>query len=393
MPKRKTTDKEYQDLVNVDLQAVKDNVRTFFLNIPDPRIQDKCIYPSWYLILIILCAYLSNCNTIADIAHFAEIRGPWLNSSLDLNFKSPSYDTIWWFLARLKPEGLKDLMSEWLSFLPSGLKDQLLIVDGKRLRGVSNNEHIVHLVELFAAESRIVITQERVQDKSCERKALPQLLKGIDVKGAIISFDAHFTYREELQYILSLGADYIVGIKGNQGNLEAEVQNYFNQAHAVQYQSEEFKCYSTLDKGHGRIESRHICVTQDLDWLPQREEWGLKALIEVRSERVLSDRTENSIRHYGCSRCGTPEEFANWVRKHWAIENPLHHVVDVIFREDESLANVGHAAENISLFRRMTMNIVNTFDSKRGLADARRGATYEPRYLLGLLSRLFAKKC
>jgi len=392
MPKRKTVDKEYQDLVNVDLQALKENVRNFLSNFSDPRMQSKILYPSWYLILVILCGYLSNCNTVADIAYFAEARSSWLNSSLGLNFSIPSYDTIWWFLVRVKPEGLKNLMSQWLTSLPSDLKDQLLVVDGKRLRGVSNSEHITHIVELFAAESKIVIKQERVADKSCERKALPQLLTGVDVRGAIISFDAHFTYNKELQYVLSEGADYLVGIKGNQGNLEAEVHNYFTQAHAIHYESEEFECHLSLDKGHGRIESRHICVTQDLNWLPQKDEWGLKSLIEVRSERVSGKKTENSIRYYGCSRCATAEQFGDWIRAHWAIENPLHYVVDVIFKEDASLANVGHIAENMSIFRRLTMNIIKTFDPNRGMADARRGATYEPNYLLGLLSRLFLIK-
>lgn len=392
MPKRKTIDKEYQDLINIDLEALKGNVENFLSNFPDPRIQLRCVYPSWYLILIILCGYLSNCNTVADIAYFVEARGSWLNSSLGLKFDIPSYDTIWWFLARVKPKGLKDLMSQWLTSLPSDLKDQLLIVDGKRLRGVSSNEHISHLVELFAAQSRIVIKQELVANKSCERKALPQLLKDIDVRGAIISFDAHFTYNEELQYVLNEGADYLVGIKGNQGNLEAEVHNFFSQAREINYESEEFKCHSTLDKGHGRIESRHICVVQDLDWLSQKEKWGLKSLIEVHSERVVGEKIENSTRYYGSSRCGSPQQFADWIREHWLIENPLHYVVDVVFKEDASVADVGHIAENMSIFRRLTMNIVKTFDPKRGMADARRGATYEPKYLLGLLSRLFSKK-
>lgn len=393
MPKRKTVDKEYQDLININLQELKENIQDFFPDFLDARMQSRCLYPAWYLILIILCGYLSSCNTIADISYFVEARGLWLNSSLGLKFKIPSYDTIWWFLARLEPQRLKDLMSKWLVSLPPELKGQLLVVDGKRLRGVSNNEHICHLVELFAAESRIVIRQERVKDKSCERKALPQLLRGINIHGAIISFDAHFTYKEELQFVLSQGADYLVGIKGNQGNLEAEVSNFFNQAHAIHYQSAEFKCYSTLDKGHGRIESRHFCIAQNLDWLPQRQEWGLQSLIEVRSERVIGDKVENSVRYYGSSRRGSPQEFADSIRKHWEIENPLHYIVDVVFKEDESLANTGHTAENMSLFRRLTMNLIRTFDPKRGMADARRGATYEPNYLLGLLSRLFAKKC
>lgn len=227
MPKRKTVDKDYQDIVqDIDVAALQRNVQKFFLNFPDPRV--RSIYPAWYLILLIICAYLSGCNTIADIAHFAEIRNTWLNSLLGLTFPPVSYDTVWWFLVRVTPSAFKDTMSKWLYALSPELKDQLLIIDGKRLRGISNSEHITHLVELFAAESRIVIAQERVPDKSCERAALPALLESIDVRGAIISMDAHYCYLQDLKLILEAGADYIIGIKGNQGNLQAEVENYLN---------------------------------------------------------------------------------------------------------------------------------------------------------------------
>lgn len=393
MAKRKAKDQDFEDLIKVDLQNLKENARNFFSGFPDPRIETKCLYPFWYLILIVLCAYLSNCNTIADIAYFSKFRGPWLNSSLGLNFDSPSYNTIWWFFTRVKPEGLRNLTSQWLSFLPSGLKDQLLVVDGKRLRGVSSNKHISHLVELFAAESRIVIRQEMVSKKSCERKSLPALIENIDIRGAIVSFDAHFAYIESLRHVLNAEADFLVGIKGNQGNLEAEVHSFFTQAHAIHYQDKELQRCSTVEKGHGRIETRHICVVHGLDWLPQKEEWGLQSLIEVRSQRVVGKKIENAVRYYGSSRCATPQQFANWIRGHWSIENPLHHVVDVIFKEDASLANIGYAAQNMSLFRRLAMNIVRTADPNRGLADARRGAMYEPNYMLGLLSRLFTLKC
>ena len=141
------------------------------------------------------------------------------------------------------------------------------------------------MVELFAAESGCVIAQEKVPDKRCERAALPALLGSVDVQGSLISIDAHYAYKEDLKLILQAGADYLVGIKGNQGCLEAEAHNYFEQAYAIQYEAEELKCYEEHDKGHGRIETRHVCVTQDLEWLPQAEEWGLKTLIEVRSER------------------------------------------------------------------------------------------------------------
>jgi predicted transposase YbfD/YdcC len=389
MPKRKTVDKEYQDLTkDIDTVALQENVKKFLSNFPDPR--KRWLYPAWYLIFVILCGYLSGCNTIADIAHFAEVRNTWLNALLGVEFKAVSYDTIWWFLVRVKPEAFKNLISRWLQALPADLKNQLLAIDGKRLRGVSDNEHITHLVELFATDSRIVIAQERVPDKTCERAALPKLLEAVDVRGAVISMDAHYAYVQDLGLILAAGADYIVGIKGNQWHLEAEVENYFNQAYAIQYEAPELRCYTTIDKGHGRIETRHICVTQNLEWLPQREMWGLKSLIEVRSERLTDNKSEQGVLYYGSSRAGTPEEFANWIRGHWAIENGLHRVADVVFDEDAGLADAGYAAENMSLFRRLSMNIISTIDPKRGMVDARRNAAFEPNYLRGILSRVFA---
>lgn len=392
MPKRKIVDKEYADLTKeIDIPTLQANIQAFFSNFPEVR--RRCVYPGWYLILVILCGYLSGCNTISDIAHFAEARNVWLNELLGLKFQAVSYDTIWWFFVRVTPDALKCLISKWLHSLPSNLKDQLLIIDGKRLRGVSDQEHITHLVELFAAENRIVIAQERVPDKACERSALPELLKAIDVHGAIISMDAHYTYRENLSLVLKAGADYLVGIKGNQGNLEDELSNYFDQANAMQYDVEELECHTTIEKDHGRIESRHICVTQNVEWLPQAEQWGLKSLVEVRSERVLGEKKEEGIRYYGCSRTGTAKQFANWIRGHWGIENGLHYVADVIFEEDKSLANTGYAAENMALFRRLTMNVIKTVDPTRGVADARRNAAFEPNYLRGVLSKLFAMRC
>lgn len=158
MPKRKVTDKTYRDITQeIDVEALQANIRAFFLTFPDPRSRSKSVYPAWYIVLVILCGYLSGCNTIADIAHFAELRNGWLNTLLGVNFGCISYDTIWWFFVRVKPEAFKTLMLDWLKALPSEMKDQLLAIDGKRLRGVSDKEHISHLVEMFAAESRLVI--------------------------------------------------------------------------------------------------------------------------------------------------------------------------------------------------------------------------------------------
>lgn len=394
MPKRKTADKTYQDITqDIDVETLQANVRIFFSTFPDPRNTKKVMYPAWHIILVILCGYLSGCNTIADIAHFAELRNGWFNTVLGTNLPPISYDTIWWFFVRVNPEAFKAMMVDWLKALPLEMKDQLLAIDGKRLRGVSNKEHTSHLVELFATESRLIISQEQVPDKRCERNVLPNLLKSVDVTGAIISMDAHYLYKEELQSILKAGADFLIGIKGNQGTLDSEVYSYFTQALAINYEDEEFECYQTVEKEHGRIETRHICVSHNVDWLPAHEEWRFKTLIEVRSKRIIGNQTQEGALYYGLSRKATAEECAKWVRGHWLVENGCHWVMDVVFREDAQLANTGYTAENMALLRRTCMNIVKTFDPQRGLADARRNAMYEPDYLKGLLSKLFSKKC
>ncbi len=392
MPKRKTSDKQFADLSKaIDLEKFIRNVRSNFEDFPDPRIANRCIYTAWYLFLIILSGYLAGCNTIADIAHFAEIRAHWFAGLLDRKVSTPSYDTIWWFFARVKPHAFKELISRWLSKVPEDLKDQLLVIDGKRLRGVSDNEHISHIVELFASEGRLIIAQEMVPDKAGEVQALPALLDTIDIKGAIVSMDALYAHIGDVDQVLKRGADYIVGIKGNQRSLEAELHNFFEQANMVEYEGiEGITRNETHEKGHGRIEKQWVCVANKLNWLPQREQWHLESLIEVRSERIIGDKVEIATRYYGSSRKANANQFAKWIRGHWGIES-MHYIMDVIFKEDASLSDVGHSAENMSLIRRLATNIIKTCDPTRGIADARRNATYEPNYLRGLLGKLFIK--
>ena len=132
-------------------------------------------------------------------------------------------------------------------------------------------------------------------------------------------------------------------------------------------------------------------MATDLDWLPQKDKWYLQSIIEIRSERVIGDKIEIAKRYYASSRKADAKEFANWIRGHWAIENGLHYVMDVIFREDASLSDIGYSAENMSLIRRLASNVIKTFDPGRGIADARRNATFEPKYLRGLLGKMFVK--
>jgi hypothetical protein len=244
MPRRKTSDKQFADLTQeIDIEKLRKSIKADFLDFPDPRRGGNLRYPAWYLLLVILSGYLSGGNTIEDIADFADLRKTWFSDITGLDVGVPSYDTIWWFLVRTDPIAFKELLSKWLQGLPEDLRNQLLVIDGKRLRGVSDNEHITHIVELFAADTCLTIAQEKVPDKAGERSALPILLDAIDVKGTIVSMDALYAHITDMQEVLDRGADYIVGIKGNQGNLEAEIRNYFTQAYEADYEGVEVSLF------------------------------------------------------------------------------------------------------------------------------------------------------
>ena len=387
---RKKVDKKFLELTKeIDIKRFRDSVKGEFYDMPDPRDSKRTTYPAWYVILVILSGYLAGCNTIEDIADYSKLKGAWFSELTGTTYGGPSYNTIWWFLVRLEPQAFKQLLTNWFMRLPRDLVGQLLVIDGKRLRGISKDKHVTHLVELFAAQDRIVIAQAKVPDKKGEAQALPELLNAVDIKGAIVSFDALYAHIEETQQVRKRGAHFIVGIKGNQPKLYGEAINYFEQAYNIDYKGVEVDRFQSCEKGHGRIEERKICVSEDIDWLPQKEKWELEALIEVRSERLIKGKTETSIRYYGASCKGSAKQFAGWIREHWSIENNLHWVADVVFKEDASLGDTGHSAENMSLIRRLAMNIIQVFDGERGVSAARRYATHCPEYLRGLLGKVF----
>ncbi len=390
MAKRKKDEWFIKLTREIDIEKFRTGIKGGFTDFQDPRNIDRCVYPTWFMFLVILSGYLAGCNTISEIAHFAELREAWFESLSGLKTGVPSYNTLWWFLTRVKPNAFKSLITKWFQQLDSCLRGQLLAVDGKRLRGVSDSKHITHIVELFAVEGRLVIAQEKVPDKADERRALPALLDSIDVTGAIVTMDALYAHVADVEQILQRKADYIIGIKGNQSLLEAEVINFFNQAHSVEYEGVEASFSKTVEKGHGRIEERSVCVTNDLEWLPQREKWHLQSLVEVRGQRTIAGKVEKSIRYYGSSRKGNADEFMYWIRGHWGIES-MHYVMDVVFKEDASLGDSGESAENMSLIRRLARNVIKMFDPNRGITSSRRCATHEPAYLKGLLGRVFVK--
>ncbi len=197
---------------------------------------------------------------------------------------------------------------------------------------------------------------------------------------------------ESAEQIIDAKADYLLAVKENQPTLCAEMENFFDQAHAVEWEEVPHSFYQEVDKGHGRIDIREVRVVEDLDWLPNARKWkNLACLIEVRSTRqkIGSTASETFRRLYISSRRGSAKNFAKWIRQHWHVENCCHWVADVIFGEDDVLMDRGNSAENLGLFRRLAMNMAAIVDPERGLASVRRAATFGTGYLKGLLARFF----
>lgn len=379
-----------------DAKEFVEQVRGEFANFPDHRHNKKRIlYPIWYLNLVILCGFFCGCNTIEEIAEYSALQEDWFNELLEESYKSPSYSTLWWFLVRTDPEAIKQYFQRWFVKLPDQLKGQLLALDGKRLRSANFLDGITHVVELFATDDRLVLAVEKVPDKTVEKSCLNDILAQVDVSGAIISGDAHFTNTAVAEQIIDKHADYLLAVKENQPKLHAELENFFSQANAINWEGVAHSKHITTEKAHGRIETREIRVVNEIEWLPQKASWKkLTCLVEVQSvrEHVNSTKRESATRLYICSCEGTGEEFANWVRNHWTIENNVHWQVDVIFKEDAAKADVGHSAENLGIFRRLVMNIAVIADPDRGLASVRRAATFSSNYLKGILAKIFLKK-
>ncbi len=330
-----------------------------------------------------------------DAYEYALLQKEWFESLLERPFRSPSYGVIWWFLVKTPPEALKCYLQKWFSKIPGSLQDQLLAVDGKRLRGATFMGNITHVVELFAAEDRLCLAMEKVPDKTVEKSTVPTILEQVDVKGAIISADAHFTVKESAIQITDAGADYLLAVKENQPTLHAEMENFFDQAHAVEWDGVPHSFHRTVDKDHGRVEIREVRVVEDIDWLPDTCRWKkLACLVEVRSTRqkIGSAASEVLRRLHISSRRAAAKDFTHWTRQHWSIENQCHWVADVIFEEDMALTDRGHSAENMALFRRLAMNIAVMVDPERGLASVRRAAAFGAGYLKGILATVFCKK-
>lgn len=364
----------------------------------DPRAKDNQKHSLFTLIAIIFCAIVGGANSISAIYRYASSKRKWLMTWLDLRDNVPSYDTFWWLLVRLDPSQTEMLFCQWSATLSKNEIEDLIAIDGKRVRGASNKKNqpnsVLHMVSAWSSGRGLVLGQVKTEAKSNEITAIPALIQSLDIKGATITIDAMGCQKEIARVIIEKGANYVLMVKDNQPKLLDEIQNYFEQAESLKFEGVLHDFFVKKEEGHGRHERREVYTTDDIDWLPMKEEWiGLKSIVMLKSFRTLEGRTSEERKYYVSSLPPLAERIGRAARSHWGVENKVHWVLDVDFHEDLSQISTGHAAENFSILRRLTLNVIRLDpDKKKSLKGKREIAGWDNDYMAYLLRLAAIKK-
>ncbi len=359
--------------------------------IKDPRIERKKLHSLKDILVMAVCATICGADNWEDIAEFGEAKREWFASFLELENGIPSHDTFRRVFILLDNIELKTIFVDWISSVVNLSKGTLVNIDGKNLCGSKEpgkNKKALNVVSAWASQQSVVLGQVRCEEKSNEITAIPELLKILDLEGCIVTIDAMGCQTEIVKDIVEKGADYVISLKGNQGNLHVEVKDYLDWAERIGFKEIKYDYVETLEKGHGRIEQRRCWVTEEIEWLPGKEKWqNLKSVVMVEAIREVIGGKKTLERRYFISSLEANAELAlKCVRGHWAIENELHWCLDIGFREDANQVREAKSAENLATLRHIGINLLKQEKTcKRGIEGKRKKAGWNENYLLKVL--------
>lgn len=344
--------------------ADKSDFFTHFGGMPDPRMERTRKHQLIDILFIAVCTIICGGESFTDMEEFGEAKQEWLGKYLELPHGIPSHDTFGRVFSLLDPQAFGDCFMGWAAALHEATKGEVIALDGKSLRhsfDTAAGQSALHLVSAWATENGIALGQMKVDGRSNEITALPELLKLLDVKGCVVTIDAMGCQKELAKQVIEQGGDYVFCLKGNQSNLHEEVQYFFKEAKEMKWQDVPYEYDKSLEKDHGRIELRRCWTVEDvaIEWLAREDQWpGLASIAAIEAQRRIGRKKTKETRYFISSLKGGAKQLMQAARKHWGIENSLFWVLDVTMNEDQSRIRKDHAPENMALLRRLVLNLI-----------------------------------
>lgn len=364
-----------------------------FTDLEDPRQRAKVLYPLDEVLLLCLLGVLAGCESWVEIAKFGEKKLALLRRFRPFKDGTPSHDQLGDIFAVLDAGQFQHCFIAWVSSL-TRLGADLIAIDGKTLRRSYQEggaKAPIHMVSAWSARQNLVLGQVKVADKSNEIVAIPRLLDVLTIKGATVTIDAMGCQRAIAEKITDKGADYVLALKGNQGTLREDVELFFAEQTARGFADAAVSRHQTVEKSHGRIESRIVTATDEIAWLKESHDWpGLKSIVMVDSVREIGAhpgaKIERERRFYIASTAADAAALGDAIRSHWGVENGLHWVMDMVFRDDECRIRTKNAPANFATVKHMASNLLRRAPGKDSLRVKRRLAAWDDDFLASLVT-------
>jgi predicted transposase YbfD/YdcC len=369
---------------------------TFFLDLPDPRIDRTRSHNLIDILVISICTLVCGGDSFNDMEEFGNAKHDWLKTFLELPNGIPSHDTFNRVFAALDPKRFLECFLRWTQSLRTAVSGEIVALDGKALRrALDQGQALPYVVSAWAVSNGLVLGQLKVAEKSNEITAVPELLRALELKGCIVTLDAMGCQKKIAKQIIDSDADYVLALKGNHETVHEEVKSYLDDAIRVQAADRaagraglpELVWSETVEKDHGRFEIRRYWQSESIDWFADLKKWkGLRSVGVVESVREVKGESSTERRYYLSSLKSDIALFSKAVRGHWGVENQLHWQMDVSFGEDQSRARTRHAAENLATLRRLALNLLKRDKTKkRGIRGKQKIASWHHPYLLHIL--------
>lgn len=366
------------------------SITRHFSSLPDPRSDQGKRHLLSDLLAITILAVICGADDWVEIEDFAHAKLGWLKTFLRLPNGIPSHDTLGRVFARLDPQAMEQCFGQWVACLAKTRpgQDRLIAIDGKTIRRSfdhADKKAAIHMVSAWCCVNRLTLGQLATDLKSNEITAIPRLLGLLDLKAAVVTIDAMGCQKDIAQAILQGGGDYLLAVKDNHKTLHEDLKLFFDEAIAGRWEHTAHAYHDTVEKDHGRIETRRLWCTWEVHWLKRHHAWaGLRSIVCVECVRELAGKASVERRYYISSLSGTDAAaMLAMVRGHWSVENQLHWSLDVAFGEDACRVRMGHAAEHLSRIRRIALALLKretTF--KAGIKRKRLRCALDHDYLL-----------